>query len=230
MTFFDTYSPETPLPNRGKVQADPDLQRWHDLGFEGEEVAAPHIDEATAPSDDALVLLVLDGDHEAFSTLYERYFKRIYHFVNRRMSNAADVEETVQEVFINVFSSLDSYRKEAPFGAWIFGVTRRTIASRFKKKRHPTVSLEEEQADSGSGSLGASAMVPPSAIETIEFKQRVTSIRRLVKNRLTSEQQILFELHHLQERPIQEIAETLNKSENAVKSNLYRTRKILLAR
>jgi RNA polymerase sigma factor (sigma-70 family) len=205
-----------------------------DEGFtwesKGEDVAAPDVNGViSARSDEDLITLILEEDPEAFTHLYERYFKRIYHFVNRRMNNSADVEETVQEVFINVFSSLDGYRHEAPFVAWIFGVTRRTIASRFKKKQHPMVSLEEEHADTASMDIGSATMMPPSAIETIEYKQRITTIGRLVKNRLTREQQVLFELHHLQERPIQEIAQTLNKSENAIKSNLYRTRKILLA-
>ncbi|MHA7840080.1 MAG: sigma factor-like helix-turn-helix DNA-binding protein, partial [bacterium] len=40
----------------------------------------------------------------------------------------------------------------------------------------------------------------------------------------------LFELHHLESMPIAEIARTLSKSEDSVKSTLYRTRKILLAR
>ncbi len=192
-------------------------------------MAAPDIDAGAVPSDEDLVLQVLESDHDAFSILYERYYKRIYHFVNRRLNNTADVEETVQDIFINVFSSIDSYRREAPFGAWIFGVTRRTIASRFKKKRHPTVSLDEEESGGGPADQHQ-ALGTPSAIETIEVKQRVRTINRLVKNRLTREQQELFELHHLQDRPIQEIAMTLNKSENAIKSNLYRTRRILLAR
>jgi len=46
---------------------------------------------------------------------------------------------------------------------------------------------------------------------------------------LTPEQRVLFDLHHVQNRPIHEIAKTLNRSENAIKSNLYRARKILLA-
>jgi DNA-directed RNA polymerase specialized sigma24 family protein len=40
---------------------------------------------------------------------------------------------------------------------------------------------------------------------------------------------MLFELHHLRHHPISEIARRLHKSEDAVKSNLYRTRKLLLA-
>ncbi len=192
-------------------------------------MAAPEMtDSFGALTDEDLVDLVSAGDHEAFSALYDRYFKRIFHFVDRRLNNSADVEETVQEVFINVFSSVDSYRREAPFAAWVFGVTRRTIASRFKKKRHPTVSLEDEDSDSTNSDLSSSAPVP-SAIENLEYKQRVASIDHLVNHRLTKEQQQLFQLHHLEHRPIQEIANTLNKSENAVKSNLYRARKILLA-
>lgn len=191
-------------------------------------MAAPDIDDVLSLTDEDLVAMIAAGDHEAFSNMYDRYFKRIYHFVNRRLNNTADVEETVQEVFINVFSSIDSYRREAPFGAWIFGVTRRTIASRFKKKRHPTIPLDDGDSDSILSDQGASPTAP-TAIETIEYKERVTTINRLVQNRLTPEQQVLFDLHHVQDRPIQEIAQTLNRSENAIKSNLYRARKILLA-
>jgi RNA polymerase sigma-70 factor (ECF subfamily) len=172
------------------------------------------------------VLLVRAGDHQAFSILYERYFKRIYNFASRRLNNTADVEETVQEVFINVFASVDSYRCEAPFSAWLFGIARRTIASRFKKKRHPTVSLEAEGVDAAFEDWGT-ASVNPTAIESIEYSQRVKTLNRLVQNRLTRDQRVLFDLHHLQDLPIQEIAESLNMSENAVKSNLYRARKIL---
>jgi len=186
------------------------------------------MNDVTALSDEDLVDLVGDGDHDAFAALYDRYFKRIYHFVDKRLNNTADVEETVQEVFINVFSSVESYRREAPFAAWVFGVTRRTIASRFKKKRHPTVPLEAEDGDSANSESHQTSV--PSAIENIEYKQRIATIDRLVHQKLTREQKVLFELHHLENRPIQEIATTLGKSENAIKSNLYRARKILLAR
>jgi RNA polymerase sigma factor (sigma-70 family) len=191
-------------------------------------VAAPNIDDVVQLSDDELVDLVRCGSHEAFTLLYDRYFKRIYNFVARRINNRADAEETVQEVFINIFSSIESYRMEASFSAWIFGVTRRTISSRFKKKRHPTVSIhDDEHEDSNTDSAGLS--LTPTPIETIEYKQRVRTLDRRVKSRLTDEQRTLFELHHLREQPIQEIARTLNKSENSIKSNLYRARKILLA-
>ena len=194
-------------------------------------MAAPLLhDDELRPPDEALVERLRAGDHEAFNELYERYFKRIYAFVNRRLTNRADAEETVQEVFINVFSSIEGYRGEAPFGAWIFGVTRRTIAGRFKKKRHPTVSLHDEEGSGSTIDAASHLSGTPTPIESYECTERLHTIDRLMKHRLTDEQRQLFELHHIQERPIQEIAQTLNKSENSVKSNLYRTRRILLAR
>ena len=178
-----------------------------------------------AESDDALVRRVRAGDERAFEVLYDRFFKRVYLFVNQRLRNPADTEETVQEVFINVFSSMDGYRGEAPFAAWVFGVTRRTIAGRFKRKRHTTVPLGEEEHE---GALGTPSQ--PSPLEAYECEELLAQIEEKLACCITDEQRELFQLHHLEDRSISEIARTLQKSENAIKSNLYRTRKVLLAR
>src|SRR5262245_22007694 len=96
-------------------------------------------------SDEQLILRIRSGEREAFDLLYERYVGRVYRFVESRINNRADVEETTQEVFVNVFSSLATFRAEAPFAAWVLGVARYTIAGRFKKKQHPTVPLEHDE-------------------------------------------------------------------------------------
>ena len=55
-------------------------------------------------------------------------------------------------------------------------------------------------------------------------------MQRAASDILTGEQRLLFLLHHIQNRSIQEIARQVAKSEDAVKSHLYRARKALLAR
>lgn len=182
--------------------------------------------EAPPTSDEALVDRLRAGDRRAFDELYDRYYRRIYAFVDRRLHSRADTEETVQEVFASVFVSIERYRGDAPFAAWIFGVTRRTIASRFKKRRHPTVPLldEEGQTTQPIASSG------PSPVEMVEYHERLSRLEEIARTRLSAEQERLFQLHHLEDRSIAEIATLLRKSENAVKSNLYRTRKLLLAR
>jgi len=178
--------------------------------------------------EDLLIQQVEAGDEAAFRDLYERYFPRIFRFVQRRIDNRADVEETVQEVFINIFSSIGGYRREAPFEAWVLGLTRRTIARRFKRKRHPTVPL---QADDSEIAEPAMATIQRGATphEEYEFQERLAAIRVRAERDLTDEQRELFERHHLRNEPVREIAAVMHKSEDSIKSNLYRARKLLFA-
>jgi RNA polymerase sigma-70 factor (ECF subfamily) len=190
-----------------------------------------HAVETAAPvTDDDLVALVLVGETEAFGELYERYLPRVFGYVRKRLSNRADTEETTQEVFIAVFSSLASFRGEAPFAAWVLGIARRTVANRFKKKQHTMVPLdtdtENESIDLNIPLLQRAA-TPDEQYECLE---RIARLEQAADEHLTVEQKRLFELHHLEHRSITDIAATLHKTEDAVKSNLYRARKVLLAR
>jgi len=180
----------------------------------------------TALSDESLVEQVRSGDCSAFDALYRRYFSRIYRFLDRRLSNRADVEETVQEVFINLFSSLDGFRGEAPFAAWVFGLTRRTLANRFKRRRAATVPLPSDDTELAEASAANGDEDPHLAYE---LSERLERLQRGVRE-LSSDQWELFRMRHLENRSIEEIAQQLAKSEDAVKSHLYRARKVLLAR
>ena len=182
--------------------------------------------DSTEPvSDEVLIDLLRKGDRAAFDALYDRYFKRIFRFTEKRLRNRADAEETTQEVFINVLSAIDSYRGDAPFAAWVFGITRRTIAARFKRKRHATVPLVDQEPEphaAGAPSQG------PSPLEIVEYQERLAQLEDTLVRRLSNEQRLLFRLHHLEDQPISRIAEALEKSEDAVKSHLYRARRLLL--
>jgi len=191
-------------------------------------MAAPQLSQAEILDDRELVERLRNGDEHAFDELYERYFKRITHFVGRRVDNRADAEETVQEVFFNVFSSIDSYRGEAPFVAWIFGLTRHTIANRFKRKQHPTVPMLDEESETAVNHPAAPANIPTPA-QVYDVTERANQLEIALAERLSSDQRALFVLHHLEDRPIAEIATRLGKSEDSIKSSLYRTRKLLLA-
>jgi len=184
-------------------------------------------DEAVVPSDAELIEKISNGDRASFSVLYERYFRRVYGFAGRRMNNRADIEETVQEVFTNIFASLGSFRFDAPFAAWVFGVTRRTVANRFKKKRHPTVSIDLEDE---SRVIGNAVQREPTPLEHYEGWERLNRLQTAADCDLSPIQRRLFVMHHLQHQSIREIACATNKSMDAVKSDLYRARRTLLAR
>jgi RNA polymerase sigma-70 factor (ECF subfamily) len=181
-------------------------------------------------SDEALIEHVCRGDHAAFDVLYERYFPRVCGFVRRRLRNQADVEEAVQEAFINVFTSLESFRAEAPFAAWVLGVTRRTIASRFKKKQHVTIPLEDSPGDEPTTQAAATQTQEPTPLEHYECVERIAQIEATAREKLSGDQRKLIELHHVMHHSVRDIARALDRSEDSVKSNLYRARKLLLAR
>lgn len=179
--------------------------------------------------DETLVARVAQGDRAAFDQLYERYFQRVYGFVDRRLGNRADVEETVQEVFFHLFSSIASFRGDAPFAAWVFGVARRTLAARFKRRRLDAVPLGEDEPE-GVDPLASSVQRSPDPHQVYEYNERLQRLEAAIESDLSPEQWRLFQLHHLEDRSIQEIARHTRKSEDAVKSHLYRARRLLLAR
>ena len=193
-------------------------------GMAAPTLASPEL-AACPVADEILVERVRSGEQDAFGELYERYFARIFHFVARRLRNRADTEETVQEVFVNVFASIDSFRGEAPFGAWVFGLTRRTVAGRFKKRMPNLVPLGDDDVETGSHGVARE----PDPLEAYEYAERLARLECAVSTGLSDEQRQLFQLHHIEHRSIQEIALLLSKSEDAVKSHLYRARKLLLA-
>jgi RNA polymerase sigma factor (sigma-70 family) len=196
-------------------------------GKQGERgvAAAAQLYEDHSITDEQLLEELLTGNEQAFDELYDRYFKRVYHFTEKRLRNRADAEETTQEVFINVLSSAHSFRGDAPFAAWVFGITRRTIAGRFKRKRHATVPLTDQEPLSGAS--GGPAM-EPSPLDIYEFRERVSHLNNNMDSRLSKAQRTVFELHHLEHQPISVIAAQLGRSEDSVKSHLYRARRQLL--
>lgn len=184
---------------------------------------------AATKSDLELIDRTLKGDRGSFEILYDRYFPRVFAFLHKRLNNREDTEETVQEVFINVFSALESYRGESPFGAWVFGVARRTLANRFRKKRHQTVPFDSEDRFEYAAAHNPAVSRSVTPLEAYECTERIEQLNATATESLSPEQLLLFEMHHIRHKTIHQIAQDLNKSEDAVKSNLYRARKLLLA-
>ncbi len=189
----------------------------------------PSRDDYDASDDRYWVARLREGDRAAFNELYDRYFHRVYGFVDRRLRHTQDTEETVQEVFAAAFSSIHTYRGEAPFGAWLFGLARRVIAGRFRKRERPTVSLDGGEPLTSDFPSSAHS-IAPGPDEAYEFGERIRRMQAVVEDDLSDEQWEIFSLHHLERFSVRDLAKRFEKSEQAVKSHLYRVRKALLAR
>ncbi len=63
--------------------------------------------------------------------------------------------------------------------------------------------------------------------EAVEARRVLSRCEEIIENELTPLQRRIFHLKHLRRQPIRAIAETLGKSEDAVKANLYRMRRAI---
>jgi RNA polymerase sigma-70 factor, ECF subfamily len=85
------------------------------------------------PSDEELAYLAKQGDLDAFTSLYQRYFnvvyKRVYYLIPE-----ADVEDVTQEIFIALLRSIKGFQGKALFRTWFRTLTTRQIAEYYRNK------------------------------------------------------------------------------------------------
>jgi RNA polymerase sigma-70 factor (ECF subfamily) len=185
------------------------------------ETGEPPPRPATAPERDRqLVANILAGSREHFDELYESYFRRVYRFALKRLGDPAEAEDVTQEVFETIFRVLPSYRGDSSLLVWIFGITRNKVNRRFRGARPRLESLDEVGPDGF-----ASDAAPTDA--AVDARRMLDRCEEVVSQRLTPLQRRIFHLKHLRRQPIRTIAEALGKSEDAVKANLYRMRRVL---
>ncbi len=173
-------------------------------------------------SDREIVEAIRAGDISAFEELYRTHFRRVYNFSVRKLSDAAEAEDATQEVFTAVYLCIDRFEGKSDLLVWIFGITRNILNNRLRRRRGiRMISLDEIPEGKGPVDQGLAR-----AAEAREVLGRVqTAI-----SELPQEQRRILELRHSRRLAIKKIAEVTNRSEDAVKSSLYRARRTLAAK
>ncbi len=94
--------------------------------------------------DEDLMELFQGGYDEAYSIIVTRYRERIHQFIFRYTKNHLDSEDLVQETFLRVFRSRNSYERIARFSTWLYTIAQNLIRSQYKKnQRMQTISLAQ---------------------------------------------------------------------------------------
>ena len=90
-----------------------------------------------------LVLRAQAGDREAFGELVRRYERAVYATAYKRLTNDAEAQELVQEVFVQALRKLHQLREPVCFGGWLRSMTQRMAINRLVR-RGPVRSAEPE--------------------------------------------------------------------------------------
>lgn len=88
-----------------------------------------------APTDGELVARALDGDRWAEEALYKRHVHRVTGVVSKMLRHGPDVEDVVQDTFVEALEQLDRVRDPERVGRWLVGIAVHKTHRRFRRRK-----------------------------------------------------------------------------------------------
>ncbi len=160
------------------------------------------------------------GDNmAAFRTLYYRHVDHVFGLVTRIMGPCrADIEDVVQEVFVQTFRSLSNFQGHAKFSTWLHRVALNVCYSQLRRVSSCDIPAEEK---------AHSQHVWGVSEDQIDARRKVAEIYRLI-DAMPTKNRMVFVLREFQGLTLAEIAETLDTPLNTVASRLRRSREALM--
>jgi|SRR5262245_30998801 len=90
-----------------------------------------------------------DDDQQTFRELYEKYHHRVYSICLRMTENVSESEDLAQDVFIQLFRSIGSFRGESTFTTWLHRLTVNLVLMHFRRRKvRPEVATEDRKLSS----------------------------------------------------------------------------------
>lgn len=172
-------------------------------------------------TDQELVVQVLDGDQQAFSDLVERYQKSVYNLTYRMLGNAGEAEDAAQEAFLRAYQHLKRYDPSRSFKTWVLSIASNHCIDRIRKRRLTWLSIDEPLPHHPA--LNSNAPLPEvSAVDG----ERNAMIQALLEE-LEPDYRMAVGLRYWYDMSYTEIADAMDTTESAIKSRLFRARRML---
>ena len=163
-----------------------------------------------------LIEAAATGDMEAFRRLYDRYLGQVTRTVGRYLGPSSEVEDVVQEAFVELYRSLGQVSDHDAFEGWVYRVARNVAISHIRKQPKSvdfvTLQTLKEPTDHWK-KLAAREKVRVlyAAMDCLSDKQREAVI-----------------MYEIEGKKLQEIADETDTSINTIGSRVRRGRKQLL--
>jgi RNA polymerase sigma-70 factor (ECF subfamily) len=175
-------------------------------------------------SDAELVSGIRDGNDEHFNALYQRYFQRVYNFTFLRVRNHADAEEIVQETFTAVFRSVAAFRGQSGLLSWIYGIAKNTVNNYVRRRRIRDLWMENADPELLHSSSGIYSCTPEEHLSLRRYADAMSERLGAAADWQTE----VFVLRHVENLSIQEIASRTARSSDAIRSCLYRMKRLFV--
>lgn len=167
--------------------------------------------------EDSIILLKFSNEltkNEAFELLLKKYQQRIYWHIRRIVINHDDADDLVQDVFIKVWKSLSTFRKDSQLYTWLYRIATNeciTFLNKYKQKKNLTVALDDVVYEL-SDSLQDTSYFDGNQIQMKLQKALLT---------LPNKQRLVFNMKYFDDLKYEEISRILGTSVGALKSSFH---------
>lgn len=162
------------------------------------------------------------GDKIAFGKLIEAYQTPVYNLAYRMLNHAGEAEEAAQEAFIRAYTRLESYNPDHKFSTWILSITSNYCIDILRKRRAVLLSLDEPLPPHPA--LQTQRAAGPEAQVVINEQQEMV---QTLLQQLPEDYRQTVVLRYWHDLSYEEIAEMMNTTVSAIKSRLFRARRML---
>jgi RNA polymerase sigma-70 factor, ECF subfamily len=170
-------------------------------------------------TDERILIEEAKMDRRRFGDLYELHFERVYAFIGRRVQDRAAVQDLTADVFRKALEGLARFESRGvPFAVWLFRIARNAIANHRQRTARETTGAELETKQASESTAAVSVPVEDHA-----------AVYRFVRE-LPDDQRRVIQMRFAEEKGIREIAETMGRTEGAVKQLQYRAMQSLRER
>jgi RNA polymerase sigma-70 factor (ECF subfamily) len=190
----------------------------------------PLPDDAKPAGEDEprFVKRLIARDEQAFSELVKAYERRVFALVVRMIGNSAEAEELAQDVFVQVFKAIGTFRGESKLSTWIYRIAINICKNRSKylKVRH-TNEQEELQALEDRVPMGEARGSNVAQIERPDEMVAGRQVERIVQQAILELEPSFREclvLRDVEDLSYEEIGAITGLPEGTVKSRIHRAR------
>lgn len=176
-------------------------------------------------SDMDLITDTLNGNHESFTMLVNRYYASLYWVIYRIVGNSTDADDLTSESLVKAYESLSSYSNKYAFSTWLhtIGSNRAIDFVRNRNKQpnpinNPTSTEEDIMTPSIESDLSA---------EDNMIRLETNEIIANVVDELKPFHRLLIDMRYFKNMSYEEISKKLNKPIGTIKTGLFRARRIL---
>lgn len=172
--------------------------------------------DITSASDLELAQSAAKGDMVAFEEIYQRHHRRVYSICLRMLQNAYEAEDLTQDVFIQLYRKIGSFRGDSAFTTWLHRMTVNQVLMHFRKRNVKYEKTTEEGETPDQVVTGTADPEKMRVVDKIALENAIDQLPDGYKN--------VFVLHDVEGFEHEEVARILGCSVGTSKSQLHKAR------